>query len=87
MRRSSRSATVSVLFVVLVGLYATVSVSAQDGGSISGTVKDQSGGVMPGVSVTATNVALKSVQTGITDARGFYSLPRVPVGRYDIDGE
>ena len=58
--------------------------AAQVSGSISGTVKDVSGGVVPGVTVTATNVALGTQFTATTDAQGFYSLPKLPVGRYDL---
>ena len=57
---------------------------AQAGGSISGTVKDASGAVMPGVTVTLTNVALGTQSVAMTDGQGVYSFPNVPVGRYDL---
>jgi Carboxypeptidase regulatory-like domain/TonB dependent receptor-like, beta-barrel len=70
---------------ILVGAFvAAHSVSAQVAGSISGTVKDVSGGVMPGVSVTATNTTIGTQVTTRTDAQGFYSLPKLPVGRYEV---
>jgi hypothetical protein len=53
-------------------------------GSVSGTVKDQSGGVVPGASVTLLNIALKSVYTATSDAQGFYSFPSLSVGHYDL---
>src|SRR5438105_15809895 len=57
---------------------------AQVGGTISGTVKDQSGAVVPGVTVTAMNTVLGTQVIAVTDRQGFYSLPRLPVGRYDL---
>ena len=57
---------------------------AQVGGNVSGTVKDTTGGVMPGVTVTAMNTVLGTAVTAVTDTQGFYSLPKLPVGRYDI---
>src|SRR5437868_2544921 len=56
----------------------------QVGGSISGTVKDSSGGVVPGVSVTATNTVLGTMFPTVTDAQGNYTLPKLPVAKYDV---
>ncbi len=58
--------------------------SAQVGGSLSGVVKDTTGGVLPGVAVTATNTALGTMFSTVTDAQGLYSFPKLPVGRYDV---
>jgi len=71
------------LSLVVAPCFAIV-VGAQAGGSISGTVKDSTGGVVPGVAVTATNVALGTQTTVTTDTQGLYSFPRLPVGRYDL---
>src|SRR5260370_19987226 len=72
-------------FFTLIALCAGIgSGHAQVAGSISGTVKDTSGGVIPGVTVTATNTALGTVFTAMTDGQGFYSLPKLPVGRYEL---
>ncbi len=53
-------------------------------GSISGTVKDQTGAVIPGATVTLVNTALNMKFRAVTDVQGFYSFPAVPVGRYDL---
>ncbi len=58
--------------------------SAQVGGSVSGTIKDPSGAVVPGVSVTATNTVLGTEFNTVTDGQGYYSFPKLPVGRYDL---
>ena len=57
---------------------------SQVGGSISGTVKDSSGAVVPGVTVTATNTALGTMSTVITDGQGNYTFPKLPVAKYDV---
>jgi hypothetical protein len=53
-------------------------------GSLSGTVSDPSGALVPGAAVTLLNTALKTQFRTLSDARGFYSFPTVPVGRYDL---
>ncbi len=56
-------------------------------GSISGTVTDSSGLVIPGVKVAVTNIA-QGVQTKtVTDSKGNYTFPSLPVGRYDLKTE
>src|SRR6476646_2157203 len=65
-------------------LWTTAFASAQVGGTLSGVVRDPSGGVMPGVSVTATNTVLGTTFTTVTDAQGLYSFPKLAVGRYDV---
>ncbi|MPY88372.1 MAG: TonB-dependent receptor plug domain-containing protein [Luteitalea sp.] len=53
--------------------------------SLSGTVSDATGGVLPGVTVTITNVATNVVAwQGVTDDTGTYRAPVVPVGQYDV---
>jgi Carboxypeptidase regulatory-like domain/TonB dependent receptor len=57
------------------------------GGSISGTVADQSGAVVPGAKVTAINLDTTAQQTATTNAQGFYAFPNLAVGRYEIQVE
>src|SRR5258706_11236957 len=58
-----------------------------DRGSISGTIKDQQGGVMPGVTVTATNTKTQQPRITTTDSSGFYVFPNLLPGQYDIGAE
>lgn len=51
---------------------------------VTGTVKDDSGGVMPGVSVTAKNKDSGLVRTAVSDAVGAYRLSALPPGLYTI---
>src|SRR5690348_14514618 len=53
-------------------------------GSISGTVRDSSGAVIPGVSVEARNTSTGVTQTIETGSVGFYNFAALPVGQYDV---
>jgi hypothetical protein len=54
-------------------------------GSISGVVTDKSGAVVAGASVVATDT-LTGVKTSVkTDAKGFYNLPTLAIGTYDLE--
>ncbi len=56
-------------------------------GSIGGTVKDQTGALIPGATITVTNTA-QGVQTKTkSDSKGAYAFPSLPVGRYDLHVE
>jgi hypothetical protein len=55
--------------------------------TILGTVKDQSGAVLPGVTVTATNENTGTVRTVQTDDAGRYRIPALSVGRYTLLAE
>src|SRR6185436_16912286 len=51
-------------------------------GEIQGTVKDQSGAVVPNVTVTIKGVNIGFSRVVQTDDRGFYSARQVPPGTY-----
>ncbi len=84
----SRRVTIRVFNLVL-GLlillpWFVISLRAGVGGSISGTVTDISGAVIPKATVTATNIDTGIRQTTASDAKGFYSFPGLPVGHYSL---
>jgi len=63
---------VVVACLAILGAFAA-SAPAQDfRGSIAGTVIDATGGALPGVTITVTNVATQVSQHLVTDGRGFY---------------
>ena len=79
-----RSGLLSVLFVVF---FASASTAQLDTGTIVGTVSDGSGGVLPGVTVTATNAGTNVSQTTVTNTSGQYIFPGLRVGRYVVSAE
>src|SRR5215510_8583851 len=80
---SKASALILVLFCAL---SATINIKAQTGGggSIQGTVTDAQGGLMPGVTIVATNVATKVETTRKTNEVGRYVIAPLPVGEYTV---
>jgi hypothetical protein len=54
-------------------------------GSISGTVKDPSGNVVLSAKVTVQEVNTGLVYRTQTDGKGYFTLPVLPVGRYDLE--
>jgi hypothetical protein len=58
---------------------------AAAGGSISGTVADASGAVIPGASLTLVNQAQRTTYRIVTNTQGVYSFLDLPVGRYDLN--
>ncbi len=56
-------------------------------GSITGTVQDRSGGVLPGVTVTLRNVDTNVSQVTTTNDSGAYEFFTLRVGRYEIKAE
>ena len=75
------------LFVAL-AIVSTSHAFAQTGdGSLRGYVKDQQGGVLPGVTVTAISPALVAPVVAVTDSGGYYRLNSLPPGTYVISAE
>src|SRR5207248_8503833 len=58
---------------------------AQATAQINGTVKDSSGGVLPGASVSAIQTETGFKREVVTDADGLFSLPAIPVGPYKLE--
>src|SRR3977135_1540931 len=79
--RAFSRATLDALIVLGV---APGPAAAAGNGAISGTISDQSGGVIPGATVTIMNVALGTLLNVTSDEKGLYSFPSLPVGRYDL---
>ena len=55
-----------------------------DRGSLTGTVRDSSGLVVPGVSVTASQDATGLRRATLTSSSGTYAIPELPVGIYTV---
>jgi hypothetical protein len=76
---------VRILQALALILTLAIVVRADTVGSISGTVTDQTGAVIPDTTVTALNLDTTVQQTTKTNANGFYNFTALPVGRYEIE--
>ena len=63
-----------------------VTATAQSTGGITGIVKDESGAVIPGTTVTVTNVDTGQTRNVVSDADGFFSVPLLRSGSYKVEG-
>src|SRR5215831_14912056 len=77
-----------ILLVVtaLVGV-SVCCVYAQTFGEITGRVTDPSGAVIPGASLTLTNVNTNAVRNVVTTEAGTYTIPSIPPGSYRLRAE
>jgi outer membrane receptor protein involved in Fe transport len=65
-------------------LLITVSASAQGTGSVTGTISDETGGVLPGVNVELTPAGAQTPLETITDSSGSYRFDNVPAGNAEL---
>jgi Carboxypeptidase regulatory-like domain len=77
-------ARVSALLILL--LFAAASAFSQvSTATITGVVQDEAGAVVPGAQVVATQTQTNSIAQAVSDARGVFSLPALPVGPYAMN--
>ena len=74
-----------LFIVMLVSALMCGNVWAQATAQISGTVKDQSGAVLPGVEVTATQTDTGISRSTVTNETGTYVLPNLTTGPYRVE--
>jgi hypothetical protein len=67
-------------------LIASATAFAQNA-QITGTLRDSSGGVLPGATVSARNEETGQTRTAVTEVSGDYRLPVLPPGRYTVTAE
>jgi hypothetical protein len=60
---------------------------ASVGGSISGIIKDPSGRVVPGAQVTVRQVSTGLAYKALSNGKGYYTFPVLPVGQYELDAQ
>ena len=75
------------LALLLLGVAAVPVWAQRTAGTISGTVMDTTGAVLPGVSVTAVCTETNLTRTVITDTQGGYTIPDVPGCLYRVTAE
>jgi hypothetical protein len=82
----TRTATVTALLIL--ASVATGNVFAQNIGAVlQGLITDEQHGVLPGVSLTITNVETGISRVVVSDGGGWYRAPALPPGAYDVTAE
>jgi Carboxypeptidase regulatory-like domain len=77
-----------IAVVVLACLAAVSNLTAQTAtGRIIGTLTDPTGAVIPGATITVTNVETQVTTQTITNEQGYYQVLLLPIGTYTVSGE
>ena len=89
MSRFRRNGRIAVFILMSLTMAAArVSLEAQGvQASVSGTLTDESGSVVPGVTVTMVNKATNDSRTVVTDERGAYRFDGLRPSKYSLSGE
>jgi hypothetical protein len=72
---------------LVLSIAASLPALGQTFGEITGEVRDASGALVPGVAVTATNVATNAQRSTASNDAGVYSFPSLPPGSYSVRAE
>lgn len=86
-QRRTRVPCACCSLAVIVLLAASPLTAQQGRGSISGTVTDSTGALVPGVAVTITNVGTQAAFSARTNEAGLYAAPSLAVGQYVVAAE
>ncbi|HWP85962.1 MAG TPA: TonB-dependent receptor, partial [Terriglobia bacterium] len=70
--------------MVAAGILCGISFGQVITGSVSGTVRDSSGAVLPGTTIQIHNTGTGVARTVVTDVRGYYTAPNLTPGVYDL---
>ena len=84
-RNPLRRLPITALFLLLAVICQKPAVYAQSStATLSGTVEDQNGAVVPGATVTAVNTATTLQRQATTNSNGDYTMPLLPPGTYAV---
>src|SRR5271155_703336 len=78
---------VLALILALVFLGGTTAFGQGTSASLTGQVTDNSGAIVPGATVTATNTDTSLAQTASTNGQGIYLIAPLPPGHYKLTVE
>src|SRR5205823_4445751 len=75
------------LLAGLASLFLCAPCLAQTLGTITGAVKDSTGAVVPGATVTVINKGTNATRTASSNEVGLYDFPALPPGQYTVKTE
>ena len=85
--RSLRSALLSWGVIALLSALPALAAAQATTGTIRGVVRDQQGGVVPGVTISVRNTNTNVVRTAVTGGEGEYLVTNLPTGNYEVAAE
>src|SRR2546428_2815025 len=74
-----------LILLVATVIIVAANVFGQATAQIRGTVKDQSGAVLPGVEITAAQTEPGRARMTVTNETGAFALPSLPLGPYRVE--
>lgn len=78
---------IRLVFALLLASMPLCVFGQSSNGSISGVVTDDTGAVLPGVTVTATNAATGTARSTVTNPQGQYAIALLPPATYTVTAE
>ena len=84
--RSRRPLTVFCLLLFAFGVL-TAALGQSASATLSGTVEDQNGAVVPGATVTAENKATGLKRQTTTNGEGYFTIPLLPPSAYSVTAQ
>ena len=72
-----------ILAVVLLATTASHAVAQITSATLSGTLKDETGGVLPGADVVVKNLDTGLTRSVVTESNGYYTVPGLAPGKYE----
>src|SRR5207245_7418634 len=85
--RSTRWMRLAMVLALAGGVVATPTLAQTIRGTMTGTVTDSTGAVVPGITVTVTHTATGISSSAVTDRQGGYTIPLLPSGTYQATVE
>jgi hypothetical protein len=86
-RRMLLSLAAALTLVCLLTPQAVLAQSSAVNATIEGIIKDSTGGVLPGVTVTMSNLDTGASRTVVTNEAGLYRAQLLPLGNYRVEAE
>src|SRR5579872_1994233 len=74
----------SIFVCAAAAIFPAVLVAQSTFGEFVGTVKDASGGIVPGCAITVKNVGTSATRAAVSDSTGTYTVVNLEPGTYEI---
>src|SRR5918996_543615 len=75
------------ILTLLVFLVPTLATGQSASATLTGAVKDSTGAVVPGATITVRNQATNEMRTTVSTADGLYRITNLPRGTYEVKAE